>query len=183
MIRTVKSVSGDLIRFDDGSIRRAGQLKDRVSLGMMQNLEIARGDKLLITANSKIYGLTNGDLVEVESVRQDKIRLTNGKVIPPDFISISYGYATTSHKSQGATTEEVILAAATLDDKACYVGSSRGRKSVRIICPEYDHLLHGVKRNSDRMTVSEAEAISMHPHQDADAGKEKETVPIPAMEL
>lgn len=159
-IRTVKSVSGDLIRFDDGSIRRAGQLKDRVSLGMMQNLEIARGDKLLITANSKIYGLTNGDLVEVESVRKDKIRLTNGKVIPPDFISISYGYATTSHKSQGATTEEVILAAATLDDKACYVGSSRGRKSVRIICPEYDHLLHGVKRNSDRMTVSEAERIS-----------------------
>ena len=127
---------------------------------MMQNLEIARGDKLLITANSKVYGLTNGDLVEVESVRKDKIRLTNGKVIPPDFISISYGYATTSHKSQGATTEEVILAAATLDDKACYVGSSRGRKSVRIICPEYDHLLHGVKRNSDRMTVSEAERIS-----------------------
>ena len=56
---------------------------------MMQNLEIARGDKLLITANSKVYGLTNGDLMEVETIRKDKIRLSNGKVTPLDFISIN----------------------------------------------------------------------------------------------
>ena len=132
-------------------------LKHCVSLGEIRNIEIARGEKLLITANDKKAGLTNGDVVEVRETSKDGILLMNGKRIPILFDSFSYGYATTSHKSQGATTGEVVLAAASLSDKACYVGSSRGRASVKLVCPEFEPLLHSVKRNTDRMTVREAE--------------------------
>ncbi len=157
-VRTVAAVRDDLVIFSDRSVRPAYNLKDTVSLGEIRNIEITPGEKLLITANDKAAGLTNGDVVTVRQVDPDgTVHLTNGKTIPAAFDSFSYGYATTSHKSQGATTQEVILAAATLTDKACYVGSSRGRESVKVICPEFKVLLRSVQKNTDRMTVHEAE--------------------------
>ena len=126
-----------------------------ISLGEIRNMQICSGDKLLITANDQSLNLTNGDMVSVKNVDADTIYLSDGRKIPLNFDSFTYGYATTSHKSQGATTSEVILAAASLTDKAAYVGSSRGRQSVKIVCPEFKPLLDSVKKNTDRMTVQE----------------------------
>ena len=156
-IRTIKAVRDEWIIFEDGSKRRAPDLKNIVSLGENRVIAVAPGDKLLITANDRAAGLTNGDVVQVAKTENDEILLTNGKKIPANFESFSYGYATTSHKSQGATTSHVVLAASTLSDKACYVGSSRGREKVTVVCPEFEPLLHSVRKNTDRMTIHEAE--------------------------
>ena len=39
-----------------------------------------------------------------------------------------------------------------MDDRACYVGSSRGRQSVKVFCPDFDHLNNSIKRNSEHLT-------------------------------
>ena len=131
------------------------KIAGKISLGEIRNMQICSGDKLLITANDQSLNLTNGDMVTVKNVDTDTVYLSDGRNIPLNFDSFTYGYATTSHKSQGATTSEVILAAASLTDKAAYVGSSRGRQSVKIVCPEFKPLLDSVKKNTDRMTIQE----------------------------
>ena len=131
------------------------KISGMISLGEIRNMQICSGDKLLVTANDQSLSLTNGDTVTVKAVDDRTIYLSDGRTIPMQFDSFTYGYATTSHKSQGATTSEVILAAASLTDKAAYVGSSRGRQSVKIVCPEFKPLLDSVKKNTDRMTVQE----------------------------
>ena len=119
----------------------------------MKSLELAPGDKILITANNQDYGLTNGDTAIIENISSDgEIQLTDGRTIPHDFESISYGYATTSHKSQGSTCDYAILAAAQMTSRACYVGSSRGRQSVKVFCPDFEHLYSSVKRNFEHLT-------------------------------
>jgi conjugative relaxase-like TrwC/TraI family protein len=154
-ILTIEDVepSGHL-RLSNGCKVAPGQIKNNVSVGVMKQLDLAPGDKVLITANDKEHGLTNGDTGIVERITPaGEIHLTDGRIIPADFKSISYGYATTSHKSQGSTCDHAILAAAAMDDRACYVGSSRGRQSVKVYTPDFEHLLKNVRRNSDPLTA------------------------------
>ncbi len=146
------SENGNLI-FTNGDTLSPAKIKQNISVGMMKSLDLTPGDKILITANSKDYNLTNGDTATIESISlSGKIQLTDGRTIPADFESISYGYATTSHKSQGSTCDHAILAAAQMTNRACYVGSSRGRQSVKVFCPDFEHLHSSVKRNSEHLT-------------------------------
>jgi len=39
-----------------------------------------------------------------------------------------------------------------MDNRACYVGSSRGRQSVKVFTPDFEHLYDSVKRNSEHLT-------------------------------
>lgn len=58
----------------------------------------------------------------------------------------------TSHKCQGSTCDHAILAADQMTNRACYVGTSRGRQSVKVYCPDFEHLYDSVKRNSEHLT-------------------------------
>jgi ATP-dependent exoDNAse (exonuclease V) alpha subunit len=139
--------------FTNGDTLSPNKIKHKISVGMMKSLELAPGDKILITANNQDYSLTNGDTATIEEILQDgEIQLSDGRTIPRDFESISYGYATTSHKSQGSTCDHAILAAAQMSNRACYVGSSRGRQSVKVFTPDFEHLHSSVKRNSEHLT-------------------------------
>ena len=146
------NLKGDLV-FTNGDILSPGKIKNNISVGSLKEINLAPGDKILITANNQEYDLTNGDTAIIESISPGgKIILNDGRTIPANFESISYGYATTSHKSQGSTCDHAILAAAQMDDRACYVGSSRGRQSVKVFCPDFDHLNNSIKRNSEHLT-------------------------------
>ena len=111
---------------------------------IIDNYKFLRGGKpgafqiwiIVITANNKDYNLTNGDTATITA----------------NFESISYGYATTSHKSQGSTCDHAILVADQMTNRACYVGSSRGRQSVKVFCPDFEHLYSSVKRNFEHLT-------------------------------
>ncbi|MCK4981347.1 MAG: hypothetical protein KAS17_00415 [Victivallaceae bacterium] len=97
--------------------------------------------------------MTNGDTATIEGIFPDgEILLDDDRTIPENFESISYGYATTSHKSQDSTCDHAILAAAQMSNRACYVGSSRGRQSVKVFTPDFEHLHASVKRNSEHLT-------------------------------
>jgi conjugative relaxase-like TrwC/TraI family protein len=144
---------GNLI-FTNGKKVSPVKVKNQISVGQLKEINLSSGDKILITANDKKLNLTNGDVGVVESINSSgEITLFDGRKVSADFVSLSYGYATTSHKSQGSTCDHAILAAAQLDDRACYVGSSRGRQNVKVYCPDFDYLLSGVKRSSEQLAA------------------------------
>jgi hypothetical protein len=79
-------------------------------VGIASEIPVAIGDRLLIRANVKPADLRNGDMVEVAAISQDgDIALKDGRVIPAWFRGFTYGYATTSHASQGKTVDRGIL--------------------------------------------------------------------------
>jgi hypothetical protein len=42
-----------------------------------------------------------------------------------------------------------------MSNRVCYVGSSRGRQSVKVFTPDFEHLYESVKRNSEHLTGHE----------------------------
>jgi len=82
-------------------------------------IEVAPGDKLLLTANRKSpsFRSTNGEIVTVEKIdNYGRINLTDGRTMPKDYRHFSHGYAVTAHRSQGKTVDAVIVSADTDTD-------------------------------------------------------------------
>lgn len=106
-----------------------------------------RGDRVLFTRNSKRYGVQNGSLgtvAEVDVANQIlTVRLDQGKpVLVPvkDYAHLQLGYSLTTHKSQGATTENayVLLGGPSQDRELSYVQASRARGSTRFFLDKLD---------------------------------------------
>jgi len=75
-------------------------------------MEVAAGDKLLLTANRRESGFraTNGEIVTVSRVDEGgRIQLEDGRELPPDFRHFAHGYAITAHRSQGKSVDSVII--------------------------------------------------------------------------
>ena len=127
--------------------------------GKPRPLKLAAGDKILIRQNLKSSGLTNGDVLEVQSFHADGgwvgiDAAGREHTIPATFRAYAHGYAVTSHKSQGRTADHVIVCAAHLDAKATYVAFSRGRKSALCFTPDRDALIGGVpSRSTNRQSA------------------------------
>jgi len=94
------------------------------------------GDRILFTRNSKRLGVENGCLgtiLEVDVAHQIlTVRLDKGKhvLIPvKDYEHLKLGYAVTTHKAQGVTTENsyVLLGGPTQDRELSYMQASRAR--------------------------------------------------------
>ncbi len=116
-----------------------------------REIELAVGDKILLRANRKKAGLINGKVLTVAAFHPDgSIQTVEGKTIPADYRHFTHGYAITSHKSQGRTTDHVVVAAERLDAKAAYVACSRGRKSCTVLTPDRQALFAGLPRSADR---------------------------------
>lgn len=125
-------------------------------VGERKTIEIAKGDKILLRANDKKFGLTNGTILNVERIENNgRVVTREGIVIPSEYRQFTHGYVVTSHKSQGKTADHVVIAAAKLDEKAAYVATSRGRVSCDIYTPETDRLISMVKQPSTRLTATD----------------------------
>ncbi len=99
-------------------------------------LEVAAGDRLLITANRHEPGFraTNGEIVTVARVGQKGlIHLQDGRVLPPNFRQFAHGYAVTAHRSQGKSVDSVIISGDGMRKELFYVAASRGREKVVVI--------------------------------------------------
>lgn len=116
---------------------------ERVYLTNDGKRSFARGDRIVLLENNRDLGLKNGMLGTVETVEPDtlQIRLDGGAKgssrsvsIPVDrYRSFDHGYATTIHKSQGATVDcAFVMASATMDRHLAYVAMTRHRDEVRL---------------------------------------------------
>ena len=134
----------------DFSLRAAAAF----DVGRLRSIEITAGDKVLIRANRKPLGLTNGQVLTVHRVEADgSLATREGHVIPAAFQQWCHGYVVTSHKAQGRTCEHVVVAAEKLDAKAAYVACSRGRKSCAIHTPDKQRLLERLPSGSRKAAL------------------------------
>ncbi|WP_076730087.1 Ti-type conjugative transfer relaxase TraA [Methylobacterium radiotolerans] len=108
----------------------------------------APGDRIVFLENDRALGVKNGLLGTVEAVAAGGagagprivVRLDGpaGEArtvsVPLDsYAAVDHGYATTIHKSQGATVDRAyVLASGTLDRHLTYVAMTRHREAVRL---------------------------------------------------
>ena len=121
-------------------------------------IEVAVGDKLLLTANRSEPGphTTNGEIVSVAAVDQKSgIRLEDGRELPADFGQFSYGYAVTAHRSQGKSVDSVIISEDGMQKELFYVAASRGREAVQVITSDKELLRDSVGRSGARQSACE----------------------------
>ena len=130
-IREARQERGELV----------GQLDYQTSEGKRA---FAVGDRLLFRQNDRMLGVKNGMLGTVQhaGARQLEVRLDSakgegrGKVVAVDLASyaaVDHGYATTIHKSQGATVDRSwVLASGSMDRHLTYVAMTRHRDGVQL---------------------------------------------------
>jgi hypothetical protein len=148
----------------------------RFSVMRTRNLEVRCGESLLIQANTESGDgrkLANGELVQVAHVRKcGAIELTDGRTIPANFRQFTYGYAVTSHASQGLTVDHVLLAmdsqsGPAVNAKQFYVSTSRGREGLRIYTDNIEALREQIARSGHRPlaveVVEAARRLRMRP--------------------
>ncbi|WP_166016381.1 Ti-type conjugative transfer relaxase TraA [Chelativorans multitrophicus] len=100
--------------------------------------DFATGDRIVFLENSRDLGVKNGMLATVEHVEPGRIIATldrGDSVSVPmgDYQSIDHGYATTIHKTQGATVDRAyVLASGTMDRHLTYVAMTRHRDGAQL---------------------------------------------------
>ena len=123
-----------------------------------RSIEVATGDRLLLTANRRENGFraTNGEIVTVAEVdRTGRICLEDGRTLPAGFRHFTHGYAVTAHRSQGKSVDAVIISGDGMRKELFYVAASRGRQSVQVVTSDKESLRESVARSSVRKSASE----------------------------
>ncbi|TAU38897.1 Ti-type conjugative transfer relaxase TraA (plasmid) [Rhizobium ruizarguesonis] len=105
----------------------------------------ARGDRIVFLENDRDLAVKNGMLGEVIAVAPDAIQVRlDGKAQTQDgqrqvtvpvnsYQAFDHGYATTIHKTQGATVDRsFVLASTTMDRHLTYVAMTRHREGVQL---------------------------------------------------
>jgi len=120
--------------------RKAGLLSGPSVAIPDSNESLATGDRVLFTQKSRLYGVENGDrgaVLAIDSEGLLSVRLDSGELVRfslKHYEHVRPGYAMTTHKGQGATTENTfILAGGSMQDRELsYVQVSRSRRETRI---------------------------------------------------
>jgi conjugative relaxase-like TrwC/TraI family protein len=129
-----------------------------------RDIEVAEGDKIRITANSKSQdgkNLFNGSTFSIDGFdKQGNIRLSNGSTLDKDFGYFNLGYVSTSHAAQGKTADKVIISQSSATFGASsmeqfYVSVSRGRQAVSIYTDDKAHLKQAVSQSAERTSATE----------------------------
>lgn len=139
--------------------KRGPSLRRRRALSVheQRSIEVAPGDRLLLTGNRRDADLraTNGELVKVRSVEHGSIQLDDGRTLPANYRQFDHGYAITAHRSQGKTVDGVILSADAMKQELFYVGASRGRSEIAIVTSDPDQLRVSLGISSARPSATE----------------------------
>jgi ATP-dependent exoDNAse (exonuclease V) alpha subunit len=123
-----------------------------------RSIEVANGERLLLTANRRENGFraTNGEIVTVAEVDPaGRICLEDGRTLPAGFRHFTHGYAVTAHRSQGKSVDAVIISGDGMRKELFYVAASRGRQSVQVVTSDKESLRESVAQSSVRKSASE----------------------------
>ena len=157
IIKTEKGCA--IVRNEQGeTLKITGKQSKSFEVYERKPIEIASGDKLLLTANRRTAGFqaTNGEIVIVSNIdNENRIYLQDGRVLPKDFRQFSYGYAVTAHRSQGKTVDAVIISGDNMRKELFYVAASRGRESLAVITSDKERLRETIGKSTARQSASE----------------------------
>jgi conjugative relaxase-like TrwC/TraI family protein len=159
--------SGIVARDQHGSERTVSQSQARsFSVQERQQIEVAPGDRLLLTGNrgDASFRATNGELVRVRDVDGGRIHLEDGRTLPANFHEFDHGYAVTAHRSQGKTVDAVILSADAMKQELFYVGASRGRQEIVVVTSDREQLRNLLGTSTARPSATELARDQSLPH-------------------
>ncbi|TBA73099.1 Ti-type conjugative transfer relaxase TraA [Rhizobium ruizarguesonis] len=141
-IRAQLQDRGELAKANNPSGDKGEELSYQTNNGKRS---FARGDRIVFLENDRDLGVKNGMLGEVIAVAPDAIHVRlDGKAQPPEdqrqviipvnsYQAFDHGYATTIHKTQGATVDRsFVLASTTMDRHLTYVAMTRHREEVQL---------------------------------------------------
>ena len=155
-----EAVAGKQLVLANGKRIFAKGASDFIDVGEMRKIELCEGDLIQFRVNLKAKKIYNGTLARV-SADPGKVEIlySDGRPrelidMPENYAAFDYGWVMTSHKSQGRTAENVVVAAESLDRKAFYVALSRGRREMSLHCPDKEHLKRGLAyRTGERASI------------------------------
>jgi len=128
--------------------------------------EFAVGDKVMCLRNDHRLGVRNGTVGAVASVNQaeGELVISDGTRLPSSYLQaghLTYSYASTVHKAQGATVDRAfLLGSGQLYREAGYVGMSRGRLSNEVFVVA-SGLAEGLEDLADGLKTSRAQSLGV----------------------
>lgn len=140
-----------------------------VSVWTEERIKVSEGDRLQFRApfETKQTKIANGTVLEVSKITADALTLTTdkGKAVKLDVDqphTIDYGYAVTSHSSQGKTIDRVLIHAETgeskqiLNERMAYVAVSRARDEALIFTDDAEKLAFKMVRQVEKSEITRA---------------------------
>ena len=131
--------------------------------------QLRTGDRVLFTGKSKDIGVIKGDSGTVTAIRGSLLTVqldTNKTVKVPTavFQDVRLGYSITTHRSQGATVDNVLILAGPswINRELSYVQASRARNEIHLFCDEktagidQKNLIRRMNRTERKGTIPEA---------------------------
>lgn len=126
----------------------------------------AAHDRIQFRAPERVLKFANGEFATIVTIdeRMARIRTQDGREIETELgrlRHIDYGYASTSHSSQGATVDRVIVnidtmrSADLVNCKQFYVSISRARHGISVYTDDRERLRRVVNRSREKSTALE----------------------------
>jgi Viral (Superfamily 1) RNA helicase len=166
---TVESENGEGVTYDPRRLQG-------VSVYREAERQIAEGDRVQFTAPSKDLQVANrelGTVVRVSSDNEMTIRTDSRRLVHVDASKhphLDYGYAMTSHSSQGQTADRVLVHVDTeqgsqlVNSRMAYVAISRGRYDGQIYTDSKADLADHLSRKHSHSTAISSNQNSRHEH-------------------
>jgi len=152
------------------------KLANRFEVYRPAQFALAVGDRIRVTAGGTTKDgkrLNNGSLLTVQGfTKRGDIIVGDGKVIDRDFGHLAYGYAVTSHASQGVTVDKVFIGVSSESfpatyQRTVYVAATRGREQALIFTDDRIAMLKAASRPDNPMSATEL----------TESAKQKPTLP------
>jgi hypothetical protein len=142
----VRALNDDIraARQERGDLARGQEAGERVFQTNNGSRAFAAGDRIVFLESNRDLGVKNGMLGTVAAVADGRITAQlDGKgrdgearvvsVSTADYAAIDHGYATTIHKTQGATVDRsFVMASGTMDRHLTYVAMTRHRDGAQL---------------------------------------------------
>jgi conjugative relaxase-like TrwC/TraI family protein len=158
---TVEKPSGQQVSYDPRRLQG-------VTLYRETERSYAQGDLVQFTAPNRGQHIANRELGTIEKIDDTgnlQVRLDSGRTVAFNIKEnphIDYGYAVTSHSSQGQTADRVLVHVDTeqageklVNRRLAYVAVSRGRYDAQIYTNDKGHLTEQLARDVSHQTATE----------------------------
>ncbi len=168
---TVKRESGEEVSYDPRRLQG-------VTLYRETERTFSRGDCVQFTAPNREQHIANRELGAIEKIEASgnlQLRLDSGRAVEfnvKENPHLDYGYAVTSHSSQGQTADRVLVHVDTdqageklLNRRLAYVAVSRGRYDAQIYTNDKSALAEGLGRDVSHRSAIEATRTVESPSQ------------------
>lgn len=155
----IKNESGAIVEYAPGRFRG-------VEVFRAELRTLAAGDRIQFRAPDRLLGVANGEFATIVGIDQKQARLRTDKgreiaAANARLRHVDYGYASTSHASQGATVDRVIVnvdaerSVRLVNRRQFYVSLSRARHDARIYADNAEALARAVAREQLKPTALE----------------------------